>query len=85
MKQFLVGVFFLSQIAWAGVYAGRSVDPGHSYRDVISGATYVCTLHEAWETPKGPIPFARLDFSRVVDPYHDIYMLMIEALSKHRF
>ena len=74
-------VLFLSEIAVAGAYGNDSADPRHHYRDVISGATYVCTIREAWEAPKDPIPFARLDFSRVLHLDWDYHRLLIELLS----
>ena len=78
-------VIFLSSIVQAGAYGDHSPSNGHGYRDALSTATYDCILREAWETPKAPVPFARLDFSRAIDPYHDLHMLLIEGLSISRF
>ncbi len=72
---------FLSEITVAGAYGDGKVGPEHRYSDALSGATYDCILREAWETPKAPIPFARLDFSRVLHLDWHYLMLLRELLA----
>ncbi len=80
-KIIVIIALFLSEIAVAGAYGDDSTSTGHRYRDSLSAATYDCVLREAWETPKAPIPFARLDFSRVLHLDWHYLMLLRELLS----
>src|SRR5258705_22508 len=77
----LLCALFLSQIAGAITNGDGTTDYGRDNPGSRRVITYNCVLREAWETPKAPVPFARLDFSRVLHLDWDDYVRLIELLS----